>query len=120
MPNKQFKRIKHKRLLPIKSKAFNGLLPSIRNIKAYNLMPHPIRPLRPRHSQLHIPTLDIILPLKSHIHHVEFWFQVVRLHDSICYHWDYWEHLNLSYVVLSLLCCGREKGDQSYDVFQDY
>jgi len=117
MSNKQLKRIKHKRLLPIKSKAFNGLLPSIRNIKAYHILPHPIRPLRSRHSQLYIPTVDIILPLKPYIHHVEFRFQVVRLYDSVCYHWHYWKYLNLSNVLLSLFCCVRKKGDQSYDVF---
>lgn len=83
-------------------------------------MPYSIRSLRPSHSKLHIPTLDIFIPLESYIHHVKFWLQVVCLYDRICYHWDYWKYLNLSNVVLSLLCCLVEKGDQSYDVFQDY
>lgn len=109
--NKQFKRIKHKRLIPIKSKAINGLLPSISNIKTYNIMPYSIRSLRPSHGKLYISALNIIISTQSYIYYVEFWVQVVCLYDSVCDYWHYWKCWEFFIVVLSLLCCLIKKGD---------
>lgn len=45
---------------------------------------------------------------------------MVCLYDRVCDHWDYWKCWEFFVMVLSLLCCLIKKGDQIYDVLQNY
>ncbi len=69
LPDKQFTGIQWHRFLPTKSKALNGLLSIILNLKTNNLLFGRIRSLCTLNSQLHLPTLNRFLSIKPHIYH---------------------------------------------------